>query len=244
MRSSSLTAAISAAVCVLLLGVALTDNAWADNTSSVFGSTVKAGEYSWEYRAAYDNESHGFAHRIHAQKALNDSLRARLLTQFEKTDDRTSDFDYLQAELLWQFGDDSAMWQRAMRFDLRWRHEGRPGFFRSSFTNQWAFAPAWRARALVMARVDIGSGRGSGVDLETRASIQRKLNSDFRVGLEVFSEFGRTGNLASGSEQVHQFGPTISAKIGNDWSVFGSTLFGLTDSSPDAQLRVFISRPI
>lgn len=242
MLASITTAACRAAVCVLALAVlSLSPTARANTTAGVFGPVVNDGHRSWQYRAAYDHDSFAFTHRLHAQSAVNDDLMVRGVVQARKTDARQNDFDLFQAEVFWQLGDVRPNWQQGFRLDLTWREGDRPGSVGLHWMNQWT-ASEWQLRSIVMTDVQFGRNNASGVGLQSRLHATRPFRNGWSAGVEMYSRYGRTGDLASGGEQSHLVGPVVAGQLGGGWSVFSGLLFGVTSGSPDAQVRVWLTR--
>lgn len=214
----------------------------ASNVGGVFGPVVSAGDRTFQYRGAYDPDTEQFVQRVHYQQSLNDDVRLRGVLQFRRTDDSDLDFDFFQGEYLWQLKDVSKSWQHAVRFDVRIADGGRRGLAATTWTNRLTLSDKWSATALILGSVDVGPDSRSGLFLQTRANVSRKINDRWRVNAELFSSYGSTSDLLSFDEQVHQIGPAISGKLGNGWSVFSGALFGATDASPDESLRFWLTK--
>lgn len=97
-------------------------------------------------------------------------------------------------------------------------------------------------RFLVLTAFDIGEGARDGAALETRANLYRTLSGKYHAGLELFSSYGATAEFADLDEQRHGLGPFVSFPVSNGWSIFAGALFGLTDSTPDTDLRFWATR--
>lgn len=212
------------------------------NTGGVFGPVVNEGHRSLQYRAAYDFENYGFAQRLHYQQAINGDLMWRVLVQARKTTDSRVDTDFVQGELFWQLANPTPNWQHALRFDLRYSTEGRPGAIGVHWTNQFDFAARWMARFVVLTATQIGDGANGDLVMQTRASVAYSLDPGLRAGLELFNTYGPIDDFPTLQAQNHQIGPTIAASVGGGWSIFGSLLFGISDAASDTQGRVFFNR--
>ena len=228
----------------MLVNALLVNQVYASNVGGVFGPIVNEGDKTFQYRAAYDPDSNQFVQRFHYQQALNDDVRLRGVVQARKTDQSDLDYDFFQGELLWQLDDNSSVWNRALRFDFRITDDGRPGLVAATWTNRINWSEKWNSTALILGSVDIGSGARSGVFLQTRADIVRKLNSKWSVGAEVFSSYGSTTGFGSFDDQSHQIGPTVKAKLGNGWSFFSGVLVGLSDSAQDENVRLWFTKSL
>jgi len=214
----------------------------AQNTGGVFGPVVNDGHQSAQYRGVFDPDSDALAQRAHYQKSLNDDLMARVVLQSRKTSDRTVDFDFMQGELTWQLSDNAADWQYGLRFDLRVRHENRPDLFGLHFTNQVKVAPRVSLRGILLTSAEFGENSRSGIFLNSRSQVNYKADSNLNTGIEMFSAYGKSTDINGFNDQQHQLGPYISVALDNRWSLSSGMLFGLTDSTPDVNIRIFLGR--
>ena len=214
----------------------------ADNTAGVFGPVVNDGHRSAQYRVAYETEDHLFAQRLQYQHAIDGSRMWRAILQLRKTVDSNVDADFVQAELFWQLSDLSASWRHGLRFDLRVRTEGRPGLVGVNWTNEIDISERWVARAVLLTGTEIGAGASGELGIQSRARLMYRLGGGAMVGLEAFSAYGAIDAVPTFEEQRHVLGPALAANLGAGWQVFASALVGLTDASPEAQLRFWIGR--
>lgn len=215
----------------------------AENTGGVFGPVVNHGHRSGQYRAGYDTGTYGLAQRLHYQHALDGNRMWRVILQARKTPDSDFDADFVQAELFWQLGDFSSSWRHGFRFDLRVRTEGRPAQLGVNWTNEIDINERWRARWILLAATDVGESASGDVRVSSRASLMYRGRPGISMGLETFNTYGALGDVPALDEQSHVLGPALAANVGDDWQLFASALVGLTDASPDAQLRVWFGRP-
>lgn len=217
-------------------------SALAQNTSTVFGPSVNEGDESAEYRIAYNPDTEGHKQRVHYQKAINGDIRLRGLVQARKTGANDLDYDYVQAELLLDLSEDGDRYRTGFRFDTRVRENNRPSFIRATWINQWALTDAVRARFLILSAVDFGDNDSEGATVETRGSLKFKNPNGPDLGLELYSAYGSTVDFDDFDDQRHQFGPSTSIDVSDDWSIYGGALFGLTEGSPDTELRFWLTR--
>ena len=228
----------------ITLSFFIAGQSYAGNVGGVFGPTVNEGDRTFQYRGGYDIESEQFVQRLHYQQSINDDVRLRGVVQARRTEDSDVDYDFFQGELLWQLDDNSSTWNRAVRFDFRLNDGDRPDLVAATWTNQITWTDKWKSTALILGSIDVGSNSRSGVFLQTRADIVRKIDATWSVGAELFSSYGSTSDFADFDEQVHQVGPTLKGKLGNGWSFFSGVLVGLTDSSQDENLRLWITKSL
>ncbi|WP_026942961.1 hypothetical protein [Hellea balneolensis] len=218
----------------------------AQNTGGVFPPMVNDGHKSAQYRIAINPDNAagetGFAQRLHYQQSLNGDMMWRVVGQTRKTADSDFDFDFLQAELFWELSDDEDQHKTGLRFDARLRDEGRAEQLGLNWTNQFNFENGWSARALILTAVQIGENAADGVNLQTRGQIARKMESGHTLGVDMFNNYVRTGNIGSFKEQSHTIGPFVAAPLGDGVSLYAGPLFGLSKAAPDLEARLWLTR--
>lgn len=225
--------------------VILAATASAQNTGGVFPPTVNEGHQSVQYRAAVNPDSNvsgfGFAQRLHYQKAINDDFMWRVLGQTRRTADSDVDLDFIGAELFWEFSDNDDNYKHGVRFDGRIRNDGRSEQLGFNWIHQWNLEDGWQARAILLTGLQVGQNSADGVNIQTRTRLTKKLGSGITVGVENYSNYGNTGNFGDFNDQSHTIGPVVSIPAGNGFSIFGGPLFGLSESSPDFEARLWIT---
>lgn len=230
----------------LLAALVTPQIAAAQNTGGVFPPMVNEGHKSAQYRIAINPDNAagktGFAQRLHYQQSLNGDMMWRIVGQTKKTSDSDFDLDFIQAELFWELSDDDDQHKTGLRFDARLRDEGRAEQFGLNWSNQFNFENGWSARALVLTAVQIGDNAADGVNLQTRGQIARKMDSGHTFGIDMFNNYGRTGNIGGFNDQSHTIGPFISAPLGNKVSLFAGPLFGLSRAAPDVEARLWLTK--
>ncbi|GAB5458729.1 MAG: hypothetical protein Hens3KO_17590 [Henriciella sp.] len=226
----------------LAVAVMTSPAAYAQNTSGVFGPVIDEGDRAWEYRASYDGESEELNQRIHYQQALNGDLRWRLIGQVRETADSDFDPDYVRAELVWQVTPDEQKYQSGFRFEGRYRFEDRPGDITVHWANQWKHIEDWTLRFIIGVTQQIGNDPADGLLIQTRAGAYTSLENGPNLGVELFSQYGSTSDWLSGDEQEHQLGPFAVWKVTDEWSLYTGALFGVTEATPDTNLRLRVTR--
>lgn len=216
----------------------------AQNTGGVFPPGVNEGHQSVQYRLAFVDDSDAFAQRIHYEKSLDSKYMWRVIAQTRKTGESEFDFDFVQGELFWDITDDSSrFWQTGLRFDVRLRDSDRSETIGLNWMNQFRLSNGWQARLLALTTVDIGSEGRDGIGVQTRANLFKTRPDRKQFGLELYSSYGTTSDFADFDDQRHTLGPYAVVPVGNNgWNVFAGALFGLTDPSPDADLRIWVTR--
>jgi len=107
--------------------------------------------------------------------------------------------------------------------------------------NQWAFDEGWSARLVGLSNIQIGDNRRDGIAFSPRAQLAKKLESGSSIGLEYFGNFGTTeGNSFENNSQT--IGPFFSTKLVGKTSVLVGSQFGVTDISPDTELRLWLTQ--
>lgn len=232
------------AACIAVCGTLLGAPVAAQNTGGIFGPVVNEGHRSWQGRSTYDLDGYGFANRLHYQQAHNGDLMWRIVAQVHKTEDSTTDFDYGLAELFWQLSDDTAFWQTGVRFDLRVRGNDRPELFGFNWMNQFQLTPRLEARVLVLLGRNFGSGASSDVSFQTRGHLSYGLSDRTALGFEFYNSWGAVDDFRDFDDQQHQLGPFATVRLGGNWSLFAGALFGVTDSTSDAELRLWLTKDL
>jgi len=218
----------------------------AQNTGGVFPPMVKDGHKSAQYRIAINpdnaNGETGIAHRLHYQQSLNGDMMWRIIGQTKKTADSDFDLDFIQAELFWELSDDEDQHKTGLRLDARLRDEGRAEQLGLNWMNQFNFENGWSARALILTSVQIGDTGADGVNLQTRGQIARKMESGHTFGIDMFNNYGRTGNIGSFKTQGHTIGPFVAAPFGDGLSLYAGPLFGLSKAAADVEARLWLTK--
>lgn len=222
--------------------LASTPIALAQNTGGIFPPMVNEGHKSAQYRVTYNPDSEGLSQRLHYQQAINGNLMWRGLISARKTDESDVDFDFIQAELFWELSDDDDAWKTGFRFDARIRDDDRPGLVGVHWTNQFPLSDNWNGRFVALSALDIGDDARDGVFVQTRGNVFTKLDTGQTVGVELFNAYGSTDDFRDFDDQNHQIGPFASFPVAEQWSLFTGALFGLTDASADAELRLWVAR--
>ena len=213
-------------------------------TGGVFGPVVNEDHQLWQYRIAYDEESQMFAQRLHYESAISGDLMWRGLVQARETQQRNVDFDFFQGELFWQLADMREGWQQGLRFDLRLRNDNRPHQVGLNWMHQLQLGSRWQARMLALTTRQFGDNPRSGIGLQTRASLAYRAADKHTVLLSLFSDYGSTADIRSGSDQSQQAGPTWVYRPGGGWQVLLGYLNGMTSGSPDHSVRFWITRAL
>ncbi len=229
-------------VASLGLLLAATPTALAQNTGGIFSPIVNEGHKSAQYRVTYDPDTDGISQRVHYQQAINGNLMWRGLVSARKSNESDVDFDFVQAELFWEWSDDDDLWKRGLRFDARIRDDDRPGLIGVHWTNQFPITGNWNGRFVALSALDIGDNARDGIFLQTRGNIFKKLETGQTSGLELFNAYGSTDDIRDFGDQNHQIGPFASFPVAEQWSLFTGALIGLTDASADTELRLWITR--
>jgi hypothetical protein len=110
------------------------------------------------------------------------------------------------------------------------------------------FAEGWEWRANLIGEIETGEGSEGGVNFESRVQLTRAmdfaaLNSeDWRVGAELFSEFGNSRDTPGFDQQAHQIGPVLKVSWDNGVYLQSGVRFGMTDGSDDSMFKLFVGR--
>lgn len=218
------------------------------NTSSVFSPDVDSDDFEVEYRASYEPEDSpapsAFSHRIHVQRAFDDTWRVRLIGSQSRSGSSSLSYNYTRLELMQQvLEDENAGWDAAIRYELQISDRGgRPDRFRIAGSTKWDVDDNWQLRTNVLLGRQFGDNAASGVFVETRGQITRRFAGG-RLGLEMYNDLNRTSDFGSFDDQEHQLGPIAKYKWG-DLSINASYLFGLSGGAADDNLRLHLIYPL
>ena len=214
----------------------------ASNTGGVFSPVVNEGHRSVQYRAGHDPDNHALNQRLHYEQAIDDDWMWRAIVATRKNGDRDADFDFFQAEMFRQLTRNEAWLQQGVRFDLRIRDDSRPTTLGFNYMLEANPAPGWQARLLALTALEVGRNDRDGILLGTRANLTNRVSDRWTLGLEMYSNYGSTKDIADFDDQFHQIGPQVNWHLPGGWQIFGSTLFGLTSGTPDTSLRLWLTK--
>ncbi len=213
----------------------------AQNTGGVFPPGFGGDHKSAQYRLAIDTDSDRFSQRLHYQQSIDDHRVWRVLVQTRETATSDVDFDFVQAELFWEFTQPKDKYRTGIRFDARLRDDNRPGQVGVNWMHQWNFDDGWRARLIGLSSLQIGENRSDGISLQPRAQIAKSLGSGLSVGAEYFGSLGNTENLTI-SNARQTVGPFVSTKIAGKTTLYTGVQFGVTDVAPNTELRLWVTQ--
>ncbi|MEL6870394.1 MAG: hypothetical protein AAFO81_11385 [Pseudomonadota bacterium] len=214
----------------------------AQNLAGVFPPGFGPNHESVQYRIAYDPDSFATAHRTHYQRSIDARKMWRIIGQVKKSDGRVFDAEQFTAELFWDLSSPHSFWQHGMRFDATLRTEGRPASIAANWSGQYDRGQRWQWRVNVLNVVQIGDGREGGIFLQSRAQALYRLSAGRSIGIQHYGVYGSTDDLREFQEQGQQLGPFVNVPLKDGWVLFGSVLFGLTDSTADTNLKFWVTR--
>jgi len=244
-KTISLMRFIKTCLSILGLTLLLEQTAQAQNTGGVFPPTVNEGSKVAQYRIAVNPEaSNGeteWAQRLHYQQAINDDFMWRILGGTNSTDSSEIEFDFIGAELFWEFSDNEDSYKHGIRFDGQIRNDSSD-FVGFNWINQWNLPENWRTRFVVLTGYQTGSSGADGVSVQARTQVVKTLENKLTLGLETYSNFGNTGNFGDFNDQSHSIAPVLGYPVGDGASIFGGPIFGISDGAPDIDLRFWITQ--
>ncbi|WP_143435220.1 hypothetical protein [Henriciella aquimarina] len=230
-----------------LCSLTLAPGASAQNTAGVFGPKVNPDTRLVEYRTAFvpgeDGGDDRYAHRLNGALSLDTRRMVRLVVQgSDRGGPDGFDFDYVQAELFWEVSDEAAsQWQTGFRFDARLANGDRPEQIGVNWTNQFRLSDRLSARAIALSTAQFGDNAADGVLLAGRASLNYRLDNGYSLILESFNALGSTDDFGP-DDRSQQVGPRLTGTLDSGWTWSLGALFGLNDSTPDNDLRLWFGR--
>ncbi len=219
-------------------------------TGNVGSAGVTDGERAVEFRAGLDDENN-VASRIHYDHSFSDWYQLRLIGRFSRPEDENWDFTSFTVENWFQWSEEASDGQGfngGLRFAYAFADDGGPDEAEVRLTVTDKFASGWEWRANLIGEVEAGNDSEGGVALQARGQITRAVDisalatSDWRLGLELFSEFGNSRDIQGIEEQAHQIGPVIKASWDNGVYLQSAVRAGVTNGADDAMAKLFIGR--
>ncbi|MEM9481001.1 MAG: hypothetical protein AAGA58_15215 [Verrucomicrobiota bacterium] len=227
---------------LLLLAFAV-GTAHAQNTSSVFSPEVKKGQSDIEHRSAFDPDNDAFVHRLHFQYAFTDSWRLRLIGLQDGDDSDSFAYRYTRLEAQWQFLESEDFgWDSALRFELQIAEDDSPpSRFRVAWSGKVDVDEHWQLRGNFLTGHEFGEESDDGFLLESRAQVSRKITDKWSLAVDYYGDMNDTENFGNFDDQEHQLGPLLKFKTkGRLKGQFG-TLFGISESAADTELRLHLT---
>jgi hypothetical protein len=214
----------------------------AQSTAGIFSPVINEGHMSAQYRIGYDPDAGGWAQRVHFQHAPTGSFMWRAIAQIRDVPQSDLEFHWVQGELYFQLSDDEAAWQTGLRVDGRVFTDLDAGALGLHWMNEFRPSERTEVRLIAMSSIVLGEGSLSGVLLQGRGYAYYQFVPRFKLGAEMYSVFGTTGDLPSLVDQFHQLGPVARGSLGGGWSAVAGVLFGLTDRPADYDLRFWLTK--
>ncbi len=219
-------------------------------TGNVGSAGVTKGEQSIETRFGINDDGDA-AGRVHYDNAFADWYQIRLTGSYSRNDGDKIDFSGLTVENWFQWSeeaDDKSGFNGGLRLSYTYSDQGEPDEIELRLTATDKFADVWEWRANLIGEREVGSGRGEGVALEARAQVSRALDMSalatdkWRLGVELFSEYGATNDILDFDDQAHQIGPVVKTSWANGVYLQSAVRFGITGGSDDAMAKIFVGR--
>ncbi|MBI1340367.1 hypothetical protein GC169_09210 [bacterium] len=218
-------------------------------TGNVGSAGITAGERAVELRLGVDEG--GAAGRVHYDQSFSDWYQVRLIAAFSKPDGRDWDYRSFAVENWFQWSEearDTSGFNGGLRLAYSFEDGGGPDEAAVRLTLTDKFADVWEWRANVIGEIETGSGSEGGVALQTRGQLTRGLDfaafgsDSWRLGFEVFSEYGNSRDIPGFDDQAHQIGPVVKVSWENGVYLQSAVRFGVTDGADDSMAKVFIGR--
>lgn len=219
-------------------------------TGNVGSANISAGESAVEVRTGLGDNGDAGA-RLHYDHAFSDNYQLRVIGSFSRPDSADWDFSGLTFENWFQWAEeapDASGFNGGLRLGYTFVDGGGPDEAQVRLTLTDKFADDWEWRANLIGEFETGDGSDGGVSLESRAQLTRRLDtealnsSDWRLGVEIFSEFGNSRDIPGFDQQAHQSGPVLKVSWDNGVYLQGAVRVGITDGSDDSMYKLFVGR--
>lgn len=219
-------------------------------TGNVGSAGVSKGERSIEARFGI-NEDGDAASRLHFDYGYTGWYQLRLISSFSRPEGGDWDVSGLTAENWFQWSEeaaDNSGFNGGFRFAYTFAQDDGPDEAEVRLTLTDKFASDWEWRANLIAEVEAGDGSEGGVSLEARGQLSRALQfsalgtSDWRLGVEIFSELGNSRNIPGFDAQAHQAGPVVKLEWENGLYLQTAVRVGVTDGADDTMAKIFLGR--
>lgn len=219
-------------------------------TGNVGSAGVTDGERGIETRFGIDDDGNA-ASRVHYDHSFTDWYQLRVIGAFSQPDGGDWDYRGFTIENWFQWSEeasDNSGFNGGLRLSYGYADNDGPDEVEVRLTLTDKFADGWEWRANVIGELEAGEGSEGGVAIEVRGQLSRKVDftglgtDNWRLGAELFSEFGNTRDFPGIDDQAHQIGPVVKASWGNGVYIQSAVRFGLTGSSDDAMTKFFIGR--
>lgn len=219
-------------------------------TGNVGSAGVTDGKQAVEARIGFDDEGN-IGSRVHYDYSFTDKYQLRLFASFSQPEDGDWDFSSFTIENWFQWSEEASD-NSGFNGGLRGAYSFADGDgtdeaeIRLTITDK--FAGDWEWRTNVIAEIEAGDGSEGGVELQTRLQLSRAIDFSafnskrWRVGADLFSEYGNSRDFLGLEEQAHQIGPVLKMSWDNGIYVQTALRVGLTDGSDDGMFKFFIGR--
>jgi len=214
--------------------------ALAQNMSMVFSPVVTEGVSSVDYRFGYQNEGGSMAQRLQYKYGITDSWDARVVAQFNQSDDESLGFQYVRLEAMWQFlEEDTAGWASAARFTVEIPdNSNTPYRVGLSWSGQINLDKYWQLRGNFLLKREFGPHSESGFFPGGRIEISRKLTEHITLALDYFGGRNNITTVGNFDVNAHQLGPLFVMRPFDDFTIKAGVLYGISAASPDLSVRV------
>lgn len=219
-------------------------------TGNVGSAGISAGERAVETRFGLNDDGRADA-RIHYDHAFSGWYQLRVIGSFSQPDGGDWEASGLTFEnwLQWrEEADDGSGFNGGLRLAYGFNDGGGPDEAEVRLTLTDKFAGDWEWRGNLIAEFETGTRSEGGASLESRLQLSRAVavdafaTQDWRLGVELFSEYGNTRDIPGLDDQAHQFGPVLKASWDNGVYLQSAVRVGLTGGADDAMAKLFIGR--
>ena len=119
-----------------------------------------------QYRITIDPDSGAWGTRLRYQQSLDGNIMLRGAIHGSENALAYSTFDFAQAELFWDLGDDSDRFRNGFRFDARVQNRSKPSLFSANYGALYQFDDAWHGRVAILSTRAFGGGEDNDIRLQ------------------------------------------------------------------------------
>ncbi len=226
----------------------LTTPANASTTSVISSPVITKGKTSISARIGYSeaesssSEDERLKSRIHIDHAFTDYYAARIVVSQDSPKGDSYEHDALRLENRFElFTADEYGFDLGTRLNYTFK-DGDKGadalglqFYERFTKDEWE---------LLVAQIfshQVGGGSTDGVSAQLWTQVTKPYDSNHRIGVEAFHNFGNLRNLNGYSKQSHTIGPVLKGALFGDYTYETAYRTGISKGAPDHTFKFVVN---